>query len=100
MYAQALAASGNPQAAIPLAKEAIGDTVTLFGPSSFLEGWSLKRLAVMEARAGRQHDAEQSIQRSCEILLRHLREGSPGYLGLLNLRHEILADKAIRGAPR
>ncbi len=99
-YAQALGASGNPEAAIPLAKEAIGDTVTLFGTSSLLEGLSLKKLAVMEARAGRQQDAEQIMQRSCEILGRHLRTGSPAYLALLKLRHEILAGKPIRGAPQ
>jgi serine/threonine-protein kinase len=99
-YAQALAASGNPEAAIPLAKDAIGDTVALFGPSSLLEGLSLKKLAVMEAGAGRLQDAEKSIQRSCEILRTHFREGSPAYLALLNLYREIRSDKQIRGAPR
>ena len=99
-YAQALAASGNPEAAIPLAKEAIGDTVTLFGTSSLLEGLSLKKLAIMEARAGRQHDAQQDIERSCEILLKHLRKGSPACLALLKLRREIIAAKPVRSAPQ
>ena len=98
-YAQALAASGNPEAAIPLARDAIADTVALFGPSSLLEGLNLKKLAVMEARAGRQHDAGQSMERSCDILLRHLRRGSPGCLALLNLRREIRSGKPFRSAP-
>ena len=100
-YAQSLGESGNPEDAIPLAKEAIRDTVALFGESSLLEGLSLKKLAVMEARAGHQLDARQSMKRSCEILFRHLRTGSPGYLALLTLRREILSPtKPIRGAPQ
>ncbi len=98
-YAQAFGASGNFEAAIPLAKEAIGDTVTLFGAASLLEGLSLKKLAVMEARAGRHHDAERDMQRSWEILNRHLRAGSAGYAALLGLRDEIVAGKSIRSAP-
>jgi hypothetical protein len=98
-YAHALAAAGNPESAISLAKAAIRDTVVLFGPSSLLEGLSLRKLAVMEARAGHQRDAEQSIQRSCEILQRHFRKGSPGYLALPNLRQEIRSGKPLRGAP-
>jgi hypothetical protein len=99
-YAEALAASGNPEAAIPVAKSAIGDTVTLFGPSSLLEGLSLKKLAIIEARAGRQQDAEQSMERSCEILRKHFREVSPASLALLDLRREIRSGQLFRGAPQ
>lgn len=99
-YAQALAASGNPEAAIALAKRAIGDTVMLFGPASLLEGLSLRKLADMEARADRRRDAERSIQRSVEILQKHFHEGSPAYLTLLNLRDKIHSDQPIRGAPQ
>lgn len=99
-YAQALGAAGNPEDAIPLAKEAIRDTVTLFGESSLLEGLSLKKLAVMEARAGRPQEARQSIQRSCEILFRHLRMGSPAHVALLHLRQVLSPLGPIRSAPQ
>ena len=97
---QALANSGRLDRALQVTQDAIQDASALFGPSSFLVGLDLKKLAEMQMRAGKQRAARLSFERSYSILVRHFQADSPAYASLLKLRAEIGFRGSDSGAGR
>ena len=97
---QALAGLGRLDRALQVTQDAIQDASALFGPSSFLVGLDLKKLAEMQMQSGKPRDARQSIERSYSILSGHFQADSPAYASLMKLRAEIGSRGSDSGAGR
>jgi tetratricopeptide (TPR) repeat protein len=99
-FGQALAGSGQLDRGLQITQAATQDASALFGPSSFLVGLDLEKLARIEMQSGKWRAAGQSIERSHSILAGHLRADSPAYASLVKLRAEIGYRESDSGAGR